>query len=290
MSKRIVRLSVVVLVILGITTGGIVWKSWASSPVLLSEEEVVQIVLGQYPGEVVSVSLENDAYVIQIELVKGLYELSVDADEGTINSIRRLEATVPNKIAPDKEPSDQLIPDREQPDKETPDIIIPDKELPMKESPMKESPVKVPIQEPEVVEPTKNPTKNPTLDVDKGSITLVTREKAAVLSRKQVPGTVHNIELRGKDISSYYLVKIITEDNREAVVQVNGISGAIMSVTWDDNSEDVKDVNDKNVKNNENNENREDNNGKLEMNNGDSRNGRDVKDNVKVIDKKGKDL
>jgi uncharacterized membrane protein YkoI len=268
MSKKIVRLSVVVLIILGITTSGIVWKSWASSPVLLSEEEVVQIVLDQYPGEVVSISLENDAYVIQIELVKGLYELSVDADEGIINSIRRLQAVVPDKIAPDKE----------QPDKETPDIIIPDKELPMKESP-----VKVPIQEPDVVEPTKNPT----LEVDKGSTTLVTRHNATVLSQKHVPGTVHNIELRGKDISSYYLVKIITEDNREAVVQVNGISGAIMSVTWDDNGEDVKDVNDKNNKNDRS---REDKNDKLEMNNGDSKNGRDVKDNVKVIDKNGKDL
>ncbi|WP_145939635.1 PepSY domain-containing protein [Paenibacillus glacialis] len=183
MNKRIVRMSVVVLILLGLATIGIVWKPWASSPVLLSEEEVVRGVLVQYPGEVVSTLLENDAYVIQVQRVKGLYELRADTDKGAITSIKRLEVVVPDAILPD------------------------------------------------VVEPTKNHT----IDTDKGSTALITGDEAIALSLKQVPGTVQEMEFRGKDESGYYLVEIDTDDGREAVVQVNGISGVIMSVTWDDN-------------------------------------------------------
>ncbi|OAB36513.1 hypothetical protein PGLA_20865 [Paenibacillus glacialis] len=176
-------MSVVVLILLGLATIGIVWKPWASSPVLLSEEEVVRGVLVQYPGEVVSTLLENDAYVIQVQRVKGLYELRADTDKGAITSIKRLEVVVPDAILPD------------------------------------------------VVEPTKNHT----IDTDKGSTALITGDEAIALSLKQVPGTVQEMEFRGKDESGYYLVEIDTDDGREAVVQVNGISGVIMSVTWDDN-------------------------------------------------------
>lgn len=194
MNKRIVWISGVVLIIAGVVTLGAVWKSWASSPVLLSEEEVTHVVLAEYPGEVVSTSFENDVYRIQVQLEKGLYELMVAADEGEINSIKRLENVVPDEIQPDD----------------------------------------VPIQEPDVDEPHKNPTP----DNDKVSSSLVSSDEAIALSLKQVPGTVQEIEFRGKDTGRYYLVEIDTDDGREAVVQVNGISGAIMSVTWDDEADD----------------------------------------------------
>ncbi len=181
-------MSVVVLILLGLATIGLVWKPWTSSPVLLSEEEVVRDVLVQYPGEIVSTTLENDAYVIQLQREKGLYELRVDGDEGEITSIERLEAVV----------TDEIIPD--------------------------------------VVEPTKNPITG----TDKGVRTLVTREEAIALSLKQVPGIVREMKFKDKDGSGYYLVEIETDDGREAVVQVNGISGVIMSVTWDDD-DDIED-------------------------------------------------
>jgi len=185
MNKRIVRMSIVILILAGIVAVGIGWKLSANSPALLSEEEVVQGVLAQYPGEVVRTYLENDAYVIQVQMVKGLYELRVDADEGEITSIERLEAVVPDETIPD------------------------------------------------VVEPTKNPITG----TDKGVITLVTREEAIALSLKQVPGIVREMEFKDKGGSGYYLVEIETDDGREAIVQVNGISGVIMSVTWDDDDD-----------------------------------------------------
>ncbi|WP_438349464.1 PepSY domain-containing protein [Paenibacillus sp. FA6] len=180
MNNKIVRISVVVLIVLGLVTIGVVWRSWASTPVLLSEGEVVQGVLAEYPGEVMSTSLENDAYVVQVQMVKGLYELRVDADGGAITSIKRLEAVVPDVI---------------------------------------------------------EPTKKPTTDTDKGSTAVVTRDEAIAISLKQVPGTVEEVEFRGKHESGYYLVEIDTDDGREAVVQVNGITGVIMSVTWDDDDD-----------------------------------------------------
>lgn len=194
MNNKIVRISVVVLIVLGLVTIGVVWRSWASSPVLLSEGEVVQGVLAEYPGEVMSTSLQNNAYVVQVQMVKGLYELRVDADGGAITSIKRLKAADPDETLPDDQPP----------------------------------------QQPGVIEPTKKPT----TVTDKGSTALVTDDEAIAISLKQVPGTVEEVEFRGKYESGYYLVEIDTADGREAVVQVNGITGVIMSVTWDDDDDD----------------------------------------------------
>ncbi|AOZ93776.1 PepSY domain-containing protein [Paenibacillus crassostreae] len=260
MNNKIVRLSIIVLIILGITTVGIVWKSWASSAVLLSEEEAIQIVLAQYPGEVIHSSLKNDEYVIQNRLVKGLYELRLNASEGTITSIVRLEAVVPDVLTPEKQ-------DSEDQDQVSPDKILPDHE----------SSVETPVQEPDA--DITVPTKKPTSDVGEKSTALVSRDQAAVLALKHVSGTVQSIEIRGTDSNSYYLVKMNTKNHREAVVQVNGISGAIMSVTWDD-KDDRKGKNDRDSINDTHNQDHR----KVDVQ--DNRGGKNVNDQKEVIDKK----
>ncbi|AJS59360.1 PepSY domain-containing protein [Paenibacillus sp. IHBB 10380] len=194
MNKKIGWISSAVLIIAVVVTLGTVWKSWANSPDILSEEEVIRVVLAEYPGEIVNTSLENDAYRIQVQLEKGLYELRVNAGAGGITSIKRLEAVVPDELQPDEVPNPKPNVDK--------------------------------------------PHNNPTTGSGKGSSNLVTSDKAIALALKQVPGNVQEVEFRGKDANRYYLVEIDTEDGREAVVQVNGISGAIMSVTWDDDDND----------------------------------------------------
>jgi hypothetical protein len=52
---------------------------------------------------------------------------------------------------------------------------------------------------------------------------------------------VDEIELRKLSKESYYLVEINTVDGREAVIQVNEITGIIMSVIRDDKRADDRD-------------------------------------------------
>jgi len=66
---------------------------------------------------------------------------------------------------------------------------------------------------------------------------LILKEKDAErIALTQVPGKVDDTDYEDDEDKgqSYYLVDIDTPDEREATVQINAVSGAVMSVTWDD--------------------------------------------------------
>lgn len=67
---------------------------------------------------------------------------------------------------------------------------------------------------------------------------VVSEKEAARLALKEVPGEVDDVDTEIDDSGAFYLVEIHTPDGREAVVQVNAISGSIMSVTWEEPDED----------------------------------------------------
>ncbi|WP_052476505.1 PepSY domain-containing protein [Cohnella kolymensis] len=63
---------------------------------------------------------------------------------------------------------------------------------------------------------------------------MLTAADASLLAAKQVKGTVKDVDLRQTKAGAYYLVEIRGGKEKKAVVQINAITGAIMSVTWDD--------------------------------------------------------
>lgn len=67
---------------------------------------------------------------------------------------------------------------------------------------------------------------------------VVSEKEAVRLALKEVPGEVDDVDTEIDDSGAFYLVEIHTPDGREAVVQVNAISGSIMSVTWEEPEED----------------------------------------------------
>ncbi|WP_262988400.1 PepSY domain-containing protein, partial [Enterococcus faecium] len=67
---------------------------------------------------------------------------------------------------------------------------------------------------------------------------FLSEKQAEQKALARVPGEVDDVELRGTNSGNpYYLVEIDLEDGREAIVQVNAISGAIRSVTWDEDED-----------------------------------------------------
>ncbi|OMP66752.1 PepSY domain-containing protein [Domibacillus epiphyticus] len=61
---------------------------------------------------------------------------------------------------------------------------------------------------------------------------LLTAEQAGKTALAVVPGTIDEIE-SGEDKGSF-IVDIEAENGEEATVQVNAISGEVMSISWDD--------------------------------------------------------
>lgn len=67
---------------------------------------------------------------------------------------------------------------------------------------------------------------------------VVSEKEAVRLALREVSGEVNDVDTEIDDSGAFYLVEIHTPDGREAVVQVNAVSGSIMSVTWEEPEED----------------------------------------------------
>ncbi|AJE50364.1 PepSY domain-containing protein [Paenibacillus polymyxa] len=78
---------------------------------------------------------------------------------------------------------------------------------------------------------------NPIHKTDPVSL-VITENEAAKLAAKAVNGTSDDIELHRNDKGLYYLVEVEVQDGREAVVQINAVSGSIDSITWEKEKQD----------------------------------------------------
>ncbi|QOS81697.1 PepSY domain-containing protein [Paenibacillus sp. JNUCC31] len=218
------------------------WKPWQSDRVMLTADAAARSVLDQYPGEIVNSTLKDGTYIMQLRSETGLYDVQIDAVTATVNSIKRLES---NPQAEEK-----TLWSREQIKTEL--LKQTDAELVSLELVEQQgSPVYVAVlkmkdkgREQWTIDPyTGEKQSSKTLEASSSDETTGEGTKTPFLSEKEaerkalakVPGEVDDIELRGTNSGNpYYLVEIDLEDGREAIVQVNAISGAIRSVTWDE--------------------------------------------------------
>lgn len=153
---------------------------------LLSQEQVIEQIRLLYDGKVTSAQLKQSIYNIKLQSELGLYELELDARDGSVRAIHRMAVYEP----PVAEPGTPSAPSGE----EQPPI------LPGEESGLSEA-------------------------------------EAAERALQQVQGIVEEIEYKQHGESRYYLVEVDTNKG-EAVVQIHAITGAVMSITWDEEEED----------------------------------------------------
>lgn len=197
LKKRVFIITSVVLISICVLVWG--WpgeKGFGVNRSKLSAEEAESIVLANYDGEIVSTKKMKDRYDITLKSSTGLYAVGVDADDGEIQSIARLEAAAPEN--------------GQQSDRE--------------EDRSNHGP------KPDQVSPTQpNDQQHPTQPI------FISEEEAAKTALEHVNGEVDDVEIHIQDGQAYYLVEIETNDERdEATVQVHAITGEVMSITWDD--------------------------------------------------------
>jgi hypothetical protein len=214
---------------------------WAALAILqpgpgtrLTLVEAERKVLSQYSGTIVEMTPQGSAYILQLKSEQGLYELTVEGTPAQITGIRSLE------VYSTKEPSGSPAP---QPTDEVPGTASPTTapsptpgsgtEAPVSSPPSSPAPSQAATAKPSATpgpsSPSAKPTSNPAI--------LISEEKAVALALKKVPGTVKDVDKENEGGRWYYFVEIETKDGREADVQVNAASGAIVSVTWDDDDD-----------------------------------------------------
>lgn len=222
-----------------------VWQPWKSGEPALTAQDAEQAVLEQYPGKIEQSVLEDGQYKLRLRSESGLYQVAVDAGSGKVNSIERIEA------AADTERKTLLS--REQVKADLQSRIDGEiAKLELVELEGKQAYQAVIVQQ-------NGTSREMTLDPYTGETLvsrtisspgrkegtksrLLTEDEAAKLALAEIPGEVDDVELRGADGSTpYYLVEIDLADGREATVEVQAISGAIRTVTWDDDEPDSDD-------------------------------------------------
>lgn len=75
-------------------------------------------------------------------------------------------------------------------------------------------------------------------------LALLSKEQAIDRAKTQLNGEVEYITYEETAEGGYYLIEIETDNDQEAVIQVHGVTGEILTVTWDDHNDD-KDASDK---------------------------------------------
>ena len=207
MRKKVSVLLGVIIVVAVMIIVNAVWSPFNRSTEAMSQEEAVSGVLKQYPdGEITKATLDGEMYRMELESNSGRYEMTVDARQGDIVSIKQLDKA-PAK--PESDPGE----------------------------------TKQPADNPSTppAEPAENGEKGSAdgeSETAEPPATMITKEYAIKLSLEKVPGTVEDVEYRESKSSRYYLVEIEREDGREATIQVHAITGKIMTVTWDDEDDD----------------------------------------------------
>jgi hypothetical protein len=200
-------------------------KSPAASSPKLTLAAAEQEVLGQYSGEIVGGKEQGDAYIIQLKSVQGLYELTVK--QTGITGIRALERY--GTEAPGSSPG-AASPEPTADGGGSPEPTEAPSAKPSQTPAPSESTSPDATQETAAPAATSKPTANPSI--------LISEAQAAKLALKKVPGKVKDIDKENEGGKWYYFVEIETSNGREADVQLNAASGAVISVTWDDDADD----------------------------------------------------
>lgn len=216
------------------------WQPWSTKETAITTEEAKQIILKQYEGNIEQILLEDGQYMIQLRSESGLYQIALNAASGTINSIRQTETTEGSsqKALLSRDQVKAALQTRTQGRIDRLELINRDGE------PVYQAVIKEQNGETKefIVDPytgntllTKNIQPSHEKNEDDKSARLLNEEEASKIALAEIPGIVDDVDLRDTDSGiPYYLIDIELKDGREATVEINAISGAIRSVTWDD--------------------------------------------------------
>ncbi|CEG26556.1 peptidase propeptide and ypeb domain-containing protein [Bacillus sp. B-jedd] len=211
--------------------GWFLFRPDSSAAEELSKEEAKKLVENRYGGSVSSMQEEKQIYYAKMEIQGHFYEVKVDGKTGKILAIEWIE----------KLPEDS--PSRSLSEEEIKKIILakaPGELVSFEKATADGKPAYK-----GVVKDADQNTSTIIVNAETGAVLSedtkpanpprrITEHEAASIAQKEVQGEVDDIDLETENGQTFYLVEIQTVDDREATVQVHAITGAVMSVLWDE--------------------------------------------------------
>lgn len=204
----------------------------------LTQQEAQQLVEERYKGKVTNITFQDNQYIIEMTRSDILYEIKLNAERGEVVSFSKIE-NYPKENMPTQEQANSK-PLTETDIKstilsETPGELLFFKKINEKG----QSFYKAIILENEQktilkVDATSGKIVFRKVERDKKSIAKITEDEAGKIALKEIQGVINDIDLENEDNLIFYLVEIDTPDDGEAIVQIDAITGTILTISWDD--------------------------------------------------------
>ncbi len=223
------------ILLIVLTAGVIIALIWQLSISMvsaqpLSEADASKLVRDLYGGEIAAIKKTNDHFYIRLQSEIGLYDITIDQKSGEILGIEKKES--------DKSEQQLTVPEVKQ---------LIKKDYPGKIEQLEkrsengqffyfaivrngavETTIKLNPVSGEIVESSKK------TDTKEETVHGITEKEAIKIALNQVKGVVEDVDLEESDGLYYYLVEVEQDKEREATIQINSITGEILSITWDD--------------------------------------------------------
>ncbi len=219
------------LVVLSALIGWLLFKPDSSAAEALTKEGAKKLIEDRYGGNVSFLQAEKQVYYAQLDIQNHSYEVKVDAKTGRILAIQWIETHEggPSAALTEEEIREIIL-------SNTPgELISFDKIASDGKTNYKGT-----------VKDKNGNTTTVTVDGENGRVLSantspanpprrLSEKEAIAIAQKEVKGNLDDVDLETENGQTFYLVEIKTADDREATVQIHAITGAVMSVTWDDN-------------------------------------------------------
>ncbi|OCA85682.1 hypothetical protein A8F94_12460 [Bacillus sp. FJAT-27225] len=226
----------IVGILIIIIAGFAIWqllKPGNTSATELNKQEAKTLIEDQFGGKVTVLQEKKKVFHAKMEKLDNIYEVEVDSETGDIIKLEKVRATNT------EEPSGLT-------ENEIKEIALANAAGTLSSLSKTQSNGKTVYK---AVVKDNEQTTNLTIDAVDGNILSKTNDpvnpskqltetEAAKIAAKQVKGELDDISLQSSNGLTFYLCEIKTADGREATVQVNAITGDVMTVTWDDYDDD----------------------------------------------------
>ncbi|MGP4107505.1 PepSY domain-containing protein [Virgibacillus sp. L01] len=242
------KIGIALAVFIGATAMGlgIYHSDAAQAEPKLSTEEITQLVMGQYPGEITEMELKKNqnraVYEIEIHDGQKEYEIKMDGNTGEVLKLEEKMIASNGKQSNEVKNNDNTDDDTNKPANNSNDDKKAEKDDDNSDDDNKEVAIK---EKDDSTKDDKNKSSKKDDDKSKVSKAVIDIGKAREIALNAFSGTIVNIELDEDDMRLLYELEMDT-NKREAEIEIDAYTGEVLvlDIESKDNDDDANDSND----------------------------------------------
>lgn len=220
------------------------WMKPTPAVEAFSKDEAIKTVQNLYGGKILNIEDTDKKFIVQTEQDKGTYEVTIDKQTGNIEKLQLIaakkDAGTPSQAETTPLPESEIrsivqgqtagmIESVQLNNDQTNELVY---QVEVIDNNQKQVFLVNAINGEILTKKEQTEEKNN----NQSKTTQISQTDAERIAKNYLNGNIDNVELESDSTGIYYIVEIETA-NDEAEIQIDAISGKILSVTWDDEEE-----------------------------------------------------